>query len=155
MSRTSAGLLMYRKQGGNLQVLLVHPGGPFWRNKDTGAWSIPKGETADDEDLLEAARREFEEETGCRPSGSLIPLTPVKQKSGKTVHAWAVEGELDPASIKSNTFTMEWPPKSGRHAEFPEVDRAGFFDLPTAKQKINPAQAAFLTQLEQILANKP
>jgi len=152
MSRTSAGLLMYRKREGILEVLLVHPGGPFWRNKDAGAWSIPKGEMADDEDLLEAARREFEEETGCRPSGSFIPLSPVKQKSGKTVHAWAVEGEIDPASMKSNTFTMEWPPKSGKHAEFPEVDRAEYFDLPTAKQKINPAQASLLTELVQILA---
>ena len=152
MSRTSAGLVMYRTREGILEVLLVHPGGPFWRNKDAGAWSIPKGETADDEDLLEAARREFEEETGCRPSGSFIPLSPVKQKSGKTVHAWAVEGEIDSASLKSNTFTMEWPPKSGKHAEFPEVDRAEYFDLPTAKQKINPAQASLLTELVQILA---
>jgi len=152
MSRTSAGLVMYRTREGILEVLLVHPGGPFWRNKDAGAWSIPKGETADDEDLLEAARREFEEETGCRPSGSFIPLSPVKQKSGKTVNAWAVEGEIDPTSIKSNTFTMEWPPKSGKHAEFPEVDRAEYFDLPTAKQKINPAQASLLTELVQILA---
>jgi predicted NUDIX family NTP pyrophosphohydrolase len=152
MSRTSAGLLMYRKREEILEVLLVHPGGPFWRNKDAGAWSIPKGEAADDEDLLEAARREFEEETGGRPSGTFIPLSPVKQKSGKTVHAWAVEGEIDPASIKSNTFTMEWPPKTGKHAEFPEVDRADFFDLPTAKQKINPAQASLLAELEQILA---
>jgi len=143
---------MYRTREGILEVLLVHPGGPFWRNKDAGAWSIPKGETADDEDLLEAARREFEEETGCRPSGSFIPLSPVKQKSGKTVNAWAVEGEIDPTSIKSNTFTMEWPPKSGKHAEFPEVDRAEYFDLPTAKQKINPAQASLLTELVQILA---
>jgi len=143
---------MYRTREGILEVLLVHPGGPFWRNKDAGAWSIPKGETADDEDLLEAARREFEEETGCRPSGSFIPLSPVKQKSGKTVHAWAVEGEIDPASMKSNTFTMEWPPKSGKHADFPEVDRAEYFDLPTAKQKINPAQASLLTELVQILA---
>src|SRR5690348_4019415 len=99
MSRTSAGLLMYREREGILEVLLVHPGGPFWRNKDAGAWSIPKGEAADGEDLLEAALREFEEETGCRPSGSFIPLSPVKQKSGKMVHAWAVEGEIDPASI--------------------------------------------------------
>ena len=143
---------MYRTREGILEVLLVHPGGPFWRNKDAGAWSIPKGEMADDEDLLEAARREFEEETGCRPSGSFIPLSPVKQKSGKTVNAWAVEGEIDPTSIKSNTFTMEWPPKSGKHAEFPEVDRAEYFDLPTAKQKINPAQASLLTELVQILA---
>ena len=143
---------MYREREGILEVLLVHPGGPFWRNKDAGAWSIPKGEMADDEDLLEAARREFEEETGCRPSGSFIPLSPVKQKSGKTVHAWAVEGEIDSASLKSNTFTMEWPPKSGKHADFPEVDRAEYFDLPTAKQKINPAQASLLTELVQILA---
>src|SRR5579859_7572043 len=114
MASISAGLLMFRINMGKTQVLLVHPGGPFWRNKDDGAWSIPKGEISDDEDLLEAARREFEEETGFKPTGDFIPLNSVKLKSGKVVHAWAVEGDLDAAAIRSNSFTMEWPPKSGR-----------------------------------------
>lgn len=148
MPTTSAGLLMYRITTGKPEVLLVHPGGPIWRNKDNGAWSIPKGEITKGEDLLDAAKREFEEETGHKPSGKFIPLNPVTQKSGKIVHAWAVESNLDPASIKSNTFTMEWPPKSGKRAVFPEVDRAKFFDLETAKQKINPAQVAFVNELE-------
>jgi len=133
-------------------VLLVHPGGPLWRNKDEGAWSIPKGEVGEGEDLLDAAKREFQEETGFTPTGQFMPLKPVKQKSGKVVHAWMVEGDLDTASISSNSFTMEWPPKSGKLAEFPEVDRAEFFDLETAKKKINPAQAAFVTELRQICA---
>ena len=154
MSRTSAGILMYRRRGSELEVLLVHPGGPFWRNKDEGVWSIPKGEAAEGEDLLEAARREFEEETGFTPDGSFIPLAPVRQKSGKTVHAWAVERDLDPETIRSNTFTLEWPPKSGKHVEFPEVDRAAFFDLETAGKKINPAQSALLTELESALRKK-
>ena len=154
MCRTSAGLLIYRRLGSNLEVLLVHPGGPFWRNKDQGAWSIPKGEADDAEDLLAAARREFHEETGFQPDGPFLPLSPVRQKSGKTVHAWALEGDLDPAAVRSNTFTMEWPPKSGRKAEFPEVDRAAFFDPQTARQKINPAQAPLLDELEAILARK-
>jgi predicted NUDIX family NTP pyrophosphohydrolase len=154
MSRTSAGLLMYRRRGPSFEVLLVHPGGPFWRNKDEGAWSIPKGEADEAEDLFEAARREFEEETAFRPSGEFIPLSPIKQKSGKTVHAWAVEGDLDPAAIRSNTFTMEWPRKSGKHAEFPEVDRAAFFDLETARHKINPAQSLLLAQLEAAIATR-
>jgi predicted NUDIX family NTP pyrophosphohydrolase len=148
MAHVSAGLLMYRKRGAKLEVLLVHPGGPFWQNKDDGVWSIPKGEVAEGEDLLDAAKREFAEETGFTPAGQFIPLKAVKQKSGKIVHAWAVEGDLNTAAIRSNSFTMEWPPKSGKLAEFPEVDRAEFFDLETAKKKINPAQAAFVTELE-------
>ncbi|HET6251657.1 MAG TPA: NUDIX domain-containing protein [Tepidisphaeraceae bacterium] len=151
-NRISGGLLLYRVNRGKLEVLLVHPGGPFWRNKDEGAWSIPKGEINDGEDLLDAARREFAEETGCRPAGRFIPLKPVKQKSGKIVHAWAVEGNLDPDAIRSNVFMMEWPPKSGKQAEFPEVDRAAFFDLPAARNKINPAQTAFVNELERLLA---
>jgi predicted NUDIX family NTP pyrophosphohydrolase len=143
---------MYRRRGATLEVLLVHPGGPLWRNKDEGAWSIPKGEVGEGEDLLDAAKREFQEETGFTPTGQFMPLKPVKQKSGKVVHAWMVEGDLDTASISSNSFTMEWPPKSGKLAEFPEVDRAEFFDLETAKKKINPAQAAFVTELRQICA---
>jgi predicted NUDIX family NTP pyrophosphohydrolase len=154
MSHPSAGLLMYRRLGEKFEVLLVHPGGPFWRNKDEGAWSIPKGEIAEREDLLDAARREFAEETGHIPTGQCIPLKLVKQKSGKVVHAWAVEGDLDPAEIKSNTFTMEWPPKSGKQAEFPEADRAEFFDMKTAKKKINPAQAAFVDELEQLMQRR-
>jgi predicted NUDIX family NTP pyrophosphohydrolase len=151
MPKSSAGLLLYRKQGPALEVFLVHPGGPFWRNKDAGAWSIPKGEIADNEDRLLAAQREFEEETGSRPSGPFLALAPVKQKSGKLVHAWAFEGDLDPAAIRSNVFTLEWPPKSGKQVEFPEVDKAAFFDLDTAKQKIIPAQAALLAELEKLL----
>src|SRR5436190_3387104 len=140
MPKVSAGLLMYRRRGGRLQVLLVHPGGPFWRNKDAGAWTIPKGEVPDGEDLLSAARREFEEELGVRPEGTFAPLTVVREKGGKQVHAWCVEGDLDTAAVRSNTFMMEWPPKSGKQAEFPEVDRAEWFDLPAAREKINPAQ---------------
>src|SRR6202035_4009505 len=114
MPQISSGLLMYRINHGKPEVLLVHPGGPFWRKKEQGAWSIPKGEVSEGEDLLDAARREFEEETGSKPAGRFIPLRPITQKSGKVVHAWAVQGDLDTATIKSNTFTMEWPPKSGK-----------------------------------------
>lgn len=138
---------MYRLRDGKLQVLLVHPGGPFYKNKDEGAWSIPKGEVGPDEDLLAAARREFEEETGVAPSGPFIPLTPVKQKGGKTVHAWGFPGNCDPSAIVSSTFTLEWPPKSGHQREFPEIDRAEFFDLAEARRKIIPAQAALLEEL--------
>ena len=150
MAHVSAGLLMYRKRGERVEVLLVHPGGPFWRNRDHGAWSIPKGEVAEGEGLFSAAQREFEEETGCKPVGHFVPLKPIKQKAGKIVHAWAFEGDLDPAAIKSNLFTMEGPRKSGRFAEFPEVDRAEFFDLETAKKKINPGQAEFIAKLERL-----
>jgi predicted NUDIX family NTP pyrophosphohydrolase len=139
---------MYRtRPSGGPEVLLVHPGGPFWRNKDEGAWTIPKGEVPDGEDLLAAARREFEEELGFPPAGPFAPLQPVKQKGGKVVHAWCFEGDCDPAAVRSNTFGMEWPPKSGRKATFPEVDRAAFFDLEAARKKINPAQAALLDEL--------
>jgi predicted NUDIX family NTP pyrophosphohydrolase len=141
---------MFRRRDG-LQVLLVHPGGPFWKNKDDGAWSIPKGEVDENEDLLLCARREFEEELGVAPQGSFIALSPIKQKAGKIVHAWCFEGDLDAASIHSNTFTMEWPPKSGKRAEFPEVDRAEWFDLPTARKKINPAQAAIIDEMERLM----
>ena len=129
MPRVSAGLLMYRIQDGKLQVLLAHPGGPLFKNKDDGAWTIPKGEIESDEDLLEAAKREFEEETGVTPTGPFIALTPIKQKGGKIVHAWAFKGDCDPDAIVSNKFTMEWPPKSGRQMEFPEIDHADFFDV--------------------------
>ena len=150
MPRISAGLLMYRIRRETVQVLLAHPGGPLFRSKDDGAWSIPKGEAEPGEDLLTAARREFEEETGVRPSGPFIPLKPIKQKGGKIVHAWAFEGDCDPATIKSNSFTMEWPPRSGRESEFPEIDRAEFFDLETAKTKIKAAQVPLLEELAGI-----
>ena len=149
MPRTSAGLLLYRRTGGTLEVLLVHPGGPFWKGKDEGAWTMPKGEVAEGEEPLATARREFVEETGqAVPAGALVQLQSIRQRGGKIVHAWAVEGDLDAAAIVSNTIRMEWPPKSGKFVAFPEVDRAGFFDLPTARVKMNPAQVAFLEELE-------
>lgn len=147
MAKLSAGLLMYRRTENDLEVLLVHPGGPFFAKKDDGAWSIPKGEAAEGEDLLATACREFEEETGIRPAGPFRKLAPVKLKSGKVVHAWAFEGNCDPATVRSNTFTMEWPPRSGRKQEFPEIDRAAFFPLEEAARKINPGQLALLEQL--------
>lgn len=152
MPRVSAGLLLYRIHDGQLQVLLAHPGGPFFQNQDDGAWSIPKGEIEPDEDILAAAKREFEEETGVTPTGSFIPLAPVKQKGGKVVHAWAFEGDCDPTSIVSNNFTMEWPPRSGRRTEFPEIDRAEFFDVATARRKINAGQVPLIDELEKIVA---
>jgi predicted NUDIX family NTP pyrophosphohydrolase len=139
---------MYRYREKALQVLLVHPGGPYWKNKDDGAWSIPKGEAEPGEDFLEVAQREFEEELGQEPEGHYVALAPVKQKGGKIVHAWAFEGDCDPSTIRSNTFAMEWPPKSGKIAEFPEVDRAEFFDLEEARRKINSSQSALLDELE-------
>ena len=151
--KTSAGLLMFRKRNGALEVLLVHPGGPFFRNKDEGAWTIPKGEAAEGEDLLGRARIEYEEEVGLKPTaGEFIPLGQVKQKGGKIVHAWAFEGDL-PENFKhtSNTFEMEWPPRSGQTARFPEMDRAEFFSIEEAKRKINPAQIAFLERLGDAL----
>lgn len=148
MPKCSGGLLMYRFREQILQVLLVHPGGPYWKNKDEGAWSIPKGEAEPAEDLLDVARREFEEELGQKPEGPYVELAPVKQKGGKVVHAWAFEGDCDPSTIKSNTFATEWPPKSGQVLEFPEVDRAAFFDLEEGRKKINPAQTALLDELE-------
>jgi predicted NUDIX family NTP pyrophosphohydrolase len=151
MPKESAGLLLYRKGHGKLEVLLVHPGGPLWKNKDLGAWTIPKGEIDAGEASLAAAQREFQEELGFRPDGQFIPLKPIKQKAGKIVRAWAIEGDWDPQALKSNTFTLEWPPRSGKFQEFPEVDRAEFFDLLTARQKINPAQGALFEELEQTL----
>src|SRR6516164_6932331 len=154
MPRISAGLLMYRIHDGELQVLLAHPGGPFFKNKDEGAWSIPKGEVETGEDLLETAMREFEEETGITPKGPFIALTPITQKGGKIVHAWAFEGNCDPSAIVSNTFTMEWPPGTGRNMAFPEIDRIEFFDVVAAKQKIKAAQAALLEELESIVGGE-
>ena len=152
MAKISAGILMYRKRNGELQVFLVHPGGPLWAKKDQGAWSIPKGEIGPGEDPLSAAQREFEEETGVKISGRFIPLSSVKLKSGKVVQAWAVEGDCDPEVITSNTFLMEWPPKSGRQQEFPEIDRAAWFGTGEAKEKINKGQIPFLEELERFFS---
>ncbi len=152
MANQSAGLLMFRFRAGALEVFLVHPGGPFWERKDLGAWSIPKGEFEPGEEPFEAALREFREETGVTPSGDFLPLTPVRQKGGKTIQAWAFEGDADPAVLHSNTFSMKWPPQTGKTREFPEVDRAGWFGLEEAAQKINPAQAALLQELARLLA---
>jgi predicted NUDIX family NTP pyrophosphohydrolase len=138
---------MHRTANGLLEVLLVHPGGPFWAGKDHGAWSIPKGEYAPDEEPLDAAIREFYEETGCRTNGPFLPLSQVRQANGKLVTAWAVEGNWDPALLESNTFSMEWPKGSGKLQEFPEVDRAAWFDLAEAKRRINPAQRGLLKEL--------
>ncbi len=154
MAKVSAGLLMYRVRDGQVEVLLVHPGGPFWKNKDDGAWSIPKGEVAEGEELEAAGCREFEEELGFKPTGPLVALGSVKQKSGKLVYAWAFEGDCDPDGIRSNTFAMEWPPKSGKMQEFPEIDRAAFFDLDKARQKILPTQTGFLDRLVETLQPK-
>jgi predicted NUDIX family NTP pyrophosphohydrolase len=150
MATTSAGLLMYRIRDGHLQVLLAHPGGPFWKNKDKGAWTIPKGEVDENEDLLMAALREFEEETGIVPSGPFLPLGYVKNKSGKIVHAWAFAGDCDPTEIRSNLFSIEWPPNSGRQREFPEIDKALFYDLSEARLKIATPQITFLDVLASL-----
>lgn len=151
MPKASAGLVMYRVRGGEIEVLLVHPGGPFWAKKDAGAWFIPKGEAKADEDLFTTAKREFAEETGLKAEGRFLELGSVKHKSGKTVTAWAFEGNCDPAAIKSNTFTMEWPPRSGRQQEFPEVDRAAFYTIEAAREKMHPAEFEFLTRLGELL----
>jgi predicted NUDIX family NTP pyrophosphohydrolase len=154
MPRTSAGLLMYRRAPTGLEVLLVHPGGPWFVNKDAGSWSIPKGEVDAGEELIDTARREFQEETGVAPGGAeLIPLGEIKQTAGQIVHAWAFEGDCDPARIVCNTFRMQYPPGSGKWQSFPEVDRAAFFDLATAREKMNPAQAAFLDRLVESLGS--
>jgi predicted NUDIX family NTP pyrophosphohydrolase len=152
MPKKSAGVLMYRLNQEVVEVLLVHPGGPFWRNRDDGAWTIPKGEFTDDEEPLTAAKREFEEELGAgAPAGNYIQLKPIKQKNGKIVHAWAVEGDFDPATLSSNTFEMEWPPKSGRRKSFPEVDRAQWFAAELAKQKMLFGQPALVDELLTLL----
>jgi predicted NUDIX family NTP pyrophosphohydrolase len=149
--KKSAGLLLFRGSRASLEVVLVHPGGPFWANKDDGAWSIPKGELADDEEPLAAAIREFEEETGQQIAGEFIPLEPVKQAGGKTVLAWAVRGDFDPSQLGSSTFSMEWPRGSGRQRDFPEVDRAAWFALDVARRKINVGQSPLLDQLESVI----
>src|SRR5213075_2319178 len=136
MPKRSAGILLYRHTRAGLEVFLVHPGGPFWAKKDAGAWGIPKGEIGELEDPLVDARRELLEETGLTVEGHFIPLTPIRQKGGKTIHAWAIEGDCDPAAIRSNVFTLEWPPRSGKTREFPEIDRVGWFGLAEARSRI-------------------
>lgn len=150
--KISAGLLMYRKKNNQLEFFLVHPGGPYFKNKDDGAWTIPKGEVENTELLLDTALREFREETGIDPAGEFISLESVKQKGGKTVYAWAFKGDWDETTpIKSNYFEIEWPPRSGKKQKFPEIDKALFFPVNIAKQKINPAQIDFIVKLERIL----
>ena len=147
MPKGGAGLLMYRRSRGTLEVLLVHPGGPFWEKKDLGSWSIPKGEYEASEEALAAATREFQEETGLVAGGPFTALTSIRQEGGKLVQAWAFEGDCDAESLKSTTFSLEWPPNSGRRREFPEVDRAGWFSIEEARRKILPAQADLLDEL--------
>lgn len=146
---TSAGLLLYHRTP--LEVFLVHPGGPYWAKKDLGAWSLPKGEVTEQEDPLAAAKREFEEETGCAIDGEFHPLEPIKQPSGKVIYAWAIEGDCDPAQLRSSPFSMEWPPKSGRMQPFPEVDRAAWLSLQEARRYINTGQVGFIDQLASLL----
>ena len=148
--RISAGILLYRFKEA-LEIFLVHPGGPFWANKDLGAWSIPKGEPDDEEQPLDTAKREFEEETGQKVTGAFIELTPIVQKAGKMVYAWALEGDIDAQAIHCNTFKAEWPPKSGNWKSYPEVDKGAWFRWQEAKEKINPAQVAFIDELMQKL----
>ena len=153
MVKLSAGLVMYRRAGEQVETLLVHPGGPFWAKKDNGSWSIPKGEVSSGEDPLTAAIREFEEETGVRPWGQFIVLGTIKQKAGKAIQAWAFEGDCDPKNFRSNTFEIEWPPHSGKRQRFPEVDRAEFFPLREAVAKVNPAQVQLLDRLERLISS--
>ena len=154
-STASAGLLLYRRRGGGLEVFLAHPGGPFWHNRDAGAWTIPKGVAEVGEDTLAAACREFEEETGIPPVGPFLPLGSIRQKAGKLVQAWAWEGDADPERVTSNTMQTEWPRGSGRLFTFPEVDRCAWFDPQAARERINPAQAELIHRLELALAPKP
>jgi predicted NUDIX family NTP pyrophosphohydrolase len=151
MPKKSAGLLLYRVINKSLEVLLVHPGGPFWAKKDLEAWSIPKGEFEENEDPLDAAKRETEEELGIKVTGKFLELKPVKQKSGKLIYAWALEKDIDAAKITSNTFEMEWPPKSGKKQTFPEIDKAEWFNMSEARKKINTGQAALLDELKSLL----
>lgn len=152
-SEISAGILAFRRSRG-LELLLAHPGGPYWRNKDAGAWSIPKG-VVESGNLLACAKREFNEETGLTAAGEFIALKPVRQKSGKTVHAFALEGDFDLTGFASNEFEMEWPPRSGKRQRFPEVDRIAYFKLATARRKILPAQRAFIDELVNRLGEEP
>jgi len=152
MAQISAGILLFRRRPTGMEVLLVHPGGPLWKNKDAGVWSVPKGLVEDGEELLAGACREFEEEIGFRPTGPFVPLTPVKLKSGKVVHAWGCEGDVDPAAIRSNTFTMEWPPRSGQRAEFPEVDRGEWFTAEQAREKLSAQMMGVVEELARKVA---
>lgn len=149
--KTSAGILLFKKENNSLYYFLVHPGGPFWKNKDLGAWSIPKGEILADENPLQRALTEFEEETGKTIDGKFIELSPIKQKGGKTVYAWALESDLDTADLYSNTFPLEWPPRSGKIMEVPEVDQWQWFPSEEAQKRINTAQKDFITELENII----
>ena len=149
--KLSAGIVLYRRRGQGIEVLLVHPGGPFWAKKDEGAWSIPKGEYLEGEDPLTVAKLEFYEETGTEVSGPCFALTPAKQPSGKIITAWAVEGDLDPTAFRSNTFSMEWPPKSGQVQSFPEVDRVLWCDLALARKKLLIGQRVLLNELDQLV----
>ena len=151
MAKISAGILLFRRARADVEVMLVHPGGPFWAKKDAGAWSIPKGLADTDEDLLEAAKREFLEETGMTVDGEFLDLGAHKQAGGKTIVAWAHEGDFDPTLLKSNTFTLEWPPRSGRMAEFPEVDRAAWYSIDEALMKINKGQRPIIVALVERL----
>jgi predicted NUDIX family NTP pyrophosphohydrolase len=154
MKKTSAALLPFRIRNGTLEVMLVHPGGPFWAKKDLGAWSLPKGELEPNEDPLLAARREFAEETGFTAGGDFIPLGSCRQPGGKTVVAWAFRGDFDAEAVRSNTFTIEWPPRSGKQREFPEIDRAGWFSISEAHSRILPGQAPFLDVLVKLVDHR-
>jgi len=154
MPRHSAGLLLFRRTTQGIEVLLVHPGGPFWARKETAGWSIPKGEINEDEDPLHAAHREFVEEVGFSPEGEALPLTPVRQKGGKIIHAWAMEAEFEPERLHSSTFQLEWPPHSGQLQEFPEVDRAAWFTIESAAERINPGQKPLLRELRTKLVQE-
>lgn len=154
MPKVSAGILVFRESGGAIEVLLAHPGGPLWASKDAGAWTIPKGEPEEGEDLLAAAKRELAEETGFHASGEAIALEPVRLASGKRVHAWAIRGDFDPSALSSNAFSLEWPPRSGRFQDFPEVDRVAWFALAEARTKANAGQVALLDELERVLGGR-
>ena len=151
MGKKAAGILLYRKKGSSLEVFLIHPGGPFWSKKDESAWSIPKGEFLENEDPLTAAKREFQEETGFSVEGPFVSIGSVKQSSGKVVQAWACEGDVDASAIQSNTFQLEWPPHSGKYQDFPEADRAEWFPIDVARQKILKVQLPFLQNLERVV----
>lgn len=155
MRKQSAGLLLYKRQGGEINVLLAHPGGPFWAKKDKGAWTLPKGLVEAGETPLDAAIREFKEETGFPVAGEFVTLGAVVQRGGKHVEAWAVEGDCDPGALKPFTFEMEWPPRSGRMAKFPEIDRVAWFDLAEAAERILPSQRPFIERLAALLAGGP
>jgi predicted NUDIX family NTP pyrophosphohydrolase len=151
MTKVSAGLLVFRRGRGEVDVLLVHPGGPLWVGRDVGAWSLPKGEVGPAEAALDAAKREFHEETGFSVDGDFVPLSPLRQRSGKVIHAWAVQGDCDPRYLRSNTFSLEWPPRSGRTEQFPEVDRAAWFSIDEASRRIVPGQMGFLRELATLV----